>query len=87
MAMSQAQKDAIRASLVRYYETHPGPMTGRTVSDETRTKIRQRLQDHYATHPGPQTGKPMSDETKEKIRQAMLSRNAAKQAIAEVAAR
>jgi hypothetical protein len=76
MPMSQSQKDAIREGVKRYYETHSGPMTGKSMSDASKEKIRSRLQDYYATHSGPQTGKPMSDATKEKIRQAMLKRYA-----------
>jgi len=75
MAMSEAQKQAIRESLKKYYETHSGPRTGIACADETKAKIRDRLKEYYATNPGPQTGKPMSDETKEKIRQAMLRRS------------
>ena len=82
MAMPQKQKDAIRDSLREYYKSHPGPMTGKQMSDEAKDKIRGRLQEYYATHSGPQTGKPMSDATKDKIRQAHLARHASKKAVA-----
>jgi len=75
MAMTEEQKEAIRQGLKAYYKSHPGPMTGRHLSDETKAKIRERLVEFYQSHDGPQKGKPMSEETKEKIRQAMLRRS------------